>query len=94
MKKTLKERKGNYFKELSRLSMSRIHKTMHRIAYAFRSKCFLRFFSAVHFPLQGTLLASLSSLNLLFSQTTFVREEVVTKALAKKVSGRLRTLPV
>ena len=40
MKKALKERKGNYFKELSRLSMSRIHKT-NRIVYAFRSKFFL-----------------------------------------------------
>ena len=37
MKKTLKERKGNYFKELSRLSMS-------RIAYALRSKFCFNFF--------------------------------------------------
>ena len=32
---TTEKRELNYFKELSRLSMSRIHNTMHRIAYAF-----------------------------------------------------------
>ena len=79
MKKTLRElRKGNYFKELSRLSMSRIHNTMHRIAYAFRT---LISFCSSFFTDKRTLVASLSSLNLLFSQATFVREEVVTKAL-------------
>ena len=82
MKKTLRElRKGNYFRELSRLSMSRIHNTMHRIAYALKSNFFLISFCSSFFTDKRTLVASLSSLNLLFSQATFVREEVVTKAL-------------
>ena len=82
MKKTLRElRKGNYFKELSRLSVSRIHNTMHRIAYALGSNFFKISFCSSFFTDKRTLVASLSSLNLLFSQATFVREEVVTKAL-------------
>ena len=82
MKKTLRElRKGNYFKDLSRLSVSRIHNTMHRIAYALRSNFFKISFCSSFFTDKRTLVASLSSLNLLFSQATFVREEVVTKAL-------------
>ena len=82
MKKTLRElRKGNYFKELSRLSMSSSHNTMHRIVYALRSNFFLISFCSSFVTDKRTLVASLSSLNLLFSQATFVREEVVTKAL-------------
>ena len=84
MKKTLRElRKGNYFRELSRLSMSRIHNTMHRIAYAFRSN-FFKFLSAVHF----SLIRNIISLPLLVKSsflTSDVRERGSYEESAKNV---------
>ena len=85
MKKTLRElRKGNYFKELSKLSMSRIHNTMHRIAYAFRSNFFFKFLSAVHF----SLIRNIISLPLLVKSsflTSDVRERGSYDESAKNV---------